>query len=306
MKDDVILITGGLGFIGSKLEERLKKEGYYNVYILDRQRINRPNYFRGDICDYINIRDIFDEINPDVVFHFAAMVSRKECEETPVMSIESNVNGTLNILEACNAYNSRIIYAGSSEEYGDAYTKIPDHTVDEDTKFGCPTSFYAMTKRMSEELIQYYATYKNITATTTRFCMLYGEGEIASDYRSAITRFIDAAINNKPLTVHRDTERSWCHIDDAIDALINVLKREQTFSNSYEVYNVGKEEPISAEDLANKIVKLCNSKSKINIIPVEDTIIPIKRSRFDKMKSTFGWEAKIDLDEGLQRIIKSL
>jgi nucleoside-diphosphate-sugar epimerase len=297
-----ILITGGLGFIGEHLERRLIRENH-DVYIMDKNRVPRPKYYRGDIVDYINMKEIFKQVKPDVVFHLAAMVSRKECEETPVMAIATNVNGTLNIVNLCMEYNARLIYAGSSEEYGDAYNEQNDFTVDENTPFGTPTSYYSMTKRMSDEIIQYNAKYNKLIATTTRFCMLYG-AESYSEYRSAITRFIYAAMDNDTIFVHADTERSWCYIDDAIDALILVLNRKQ--EESYEVFNVGMEEPITAVNLAKQIGTILKTKSEIKVVQVEPTIIPIKRANFDKAKKILNWEAKTSLYDGLYKTISDI
>jgi len=297
-----ILITGGLGFIGQKLEERLIEEGH-EVYIFDRTRISREKYYHGDIIDYFNIENTFEKVRPEIVFHFAAMVSRKECEEAPYMAIATNVDGTLNVVNLCVKYSSRLIYAGSSEEYGDAYCKENDYTVDENTPMGTPTSYYAMTKRMSDEIIQYNTKYGKLIATTVRFCMLYG-AESYSEYRSAITRFIFAALDGTPLMAHENTERSWCHINDAVDALILILNHKQ--ENCYEIYNIGREEPISAVDLAKLIVNITKSKSEIKIVPIEPTIVSIKRMKFKHIKNTLGWESKIPLKDGLRSTIEDI
>jgi len=297
-----ILITGGLGFVGKNLENRLIKEGH-DVYIFDFKRASREKYFHGDIIDYHNLKQAFKSVKPEVVFHLAAKISRKECEEAPYMSISTNVVGTLNVVDLCKEYSARLIYSGSSEEYGDAFNERNNYTVDEDTPIGIPTSYYAMTKRMSDEVIQYNATYNNLIATTVRFCMLYG-AEAESEYRSAITRFIYAAIRGNEIIAHKDTERSWCYIDDAIDAMILILNRKQ--EKNYELYNINNEEPISAIDLAKLIIKMTYSNSKIKVIPVEPTIIPIKRMGFKYMKSVFGWEPKVLLKDGLEITIQNI
>lgn len=297
-----ILITGGLGFVGRNLEKRLIREGH-EVYIFDFTRATRDKYYHGDIIDYHNIAQAFKNVKPEVVFHLAAKISRKECEEAPYMSIETNVVGTLNVVDLCKEYSSRLIYSGSSEEYGDAFNEANNYTVSEDTPIGIPTSYYAMTKRMSDEVIQYNAAYNKLIATTVRFCMLYG-AEDDSEYRSAVTRFIYKAMRGDEIVAHKDTERSWCHIDDAIDAMMLILNRKQ--EKSYELYNINNEEPVSAVDLAKLIIKLTKSKSKIKITPVEPTIIPIKRMGFERMKNVFGWEPKITLKKGLKMTIKDI
>lgn len=287
------MITGGLGFIGSNLKHILEKEGH-ETFIFDRIRFNGDNYIRGDITEYRSIEEAFEMARPDAVFHLAGMVSRKECEETPHLAIETNANGTLNICMLCNKFSSRLIYSGSSEEYGSVDWSKP---VSENTPLGEPTGIYSLTKRMADEIVQTYAHHKRLQATTMRLFMLYGPGEVPSDYRSALIRFFNWALNNKPLIVHKETERSWCHINDAAEAMKLILERKQ--AQPYEIFNIGKEEPTSTEELAKKIIKICDSHSDLKVIPVEKTIIPIKRASFKKAKDLLNWKAQIPLDQGL-------
>jgi UDP-glucose 4-epimerase len=289
-----VLITGGLGFIGSHLEKALIEKGEL-VYIMDRLRVKRKNYERGDICDYICMQDIFERVRPEVVYHLAGMVSRKECEETPQMAVQTNVTGTLNILNLCKKYDAKIIYAGSSEEYGTAFAD--GHKVTEEDQLGTPTSIYSMTKRMADELVEYYAAFKGVRAVRFRFFMFYGEGEPATEYRSAITRFIDAAKKGEKLFVHMGTERSWCHIDDGVTALVKAISLRNG------LFNIGRDEPIGTVSLARRIMLMTNSTSLMLIIEPGETIIPVKRASFEKAKKELGWEAKISLDEGLARLI---
>lgn len=293
-----ILITGGLGFIGSHLEPVLKKRGH-RVYIMDRVRTDRENYYRGDICDYSRMEHIFNEINPDLVIHLAAMVSRKESEETPYMAIQTNVDGTLNIVNLCIKHAARLIYAGSSEEYGVAFGR---GVVSEETPFGHPTSIYSMTKRMSDEIVQYYTTSEQLVATTCRFFMLYGPGEPATGYRSAMIRFIDAAKKGQDIVAHKGTMRQWCYIDDAVDAIVRIVDNHQ--DDYYEVYNIGREERISAEVLARLVKRLTRSKSKIVLTEPEETIIPVKLASFDKIYNELGWKAKTSIEEGMMKVIE--
>lgn len=304
-----ILISGGLGFIGSHLTPTLSERGY-EVTVFDRVRLSRPRYIRGDICDYLSLERCFDEVQPDVVVHLAAMVSRRECEETPSLAIQTNAEGTLNVANLCLKHGARLIYSGSSEEFGTAL--YGGAVVDEQTPFGEPTSIYSMTKRMAEEIIQYFSLFKGLTATTMRIFMLYGPGEEPSDYRSAIVRFIYWALKGEPLTVHRGTERSWCYIDDAVEAIKLIVERSQ--ADPYEVFNIGKDDPISTEDLANKIREVCSCSpfklnsppSKLIMTDPEPTVIPVKRASFKKAKQVLGWEAKTALSYGLKQVAESL
>lgn len=145
---------------------------------------------------------------------------------------------------------------------------------------------------------------KGLIATTTRFFMLYGPGESPSDYRSAVVRFIDAAMKGEPLRVHAGTKRQWCHIDDAVRLLVQIVERKQMFN--YEVYNVGNSIQVPTIDLAREIVMLVGSTSKILDVPVEKTIIPVKLASFEKMKEVFGWTAQRSLHRGLKEVYQDI
>lgn len=294
-----ILITGGLGFIGSNLSKKLSANGY-EIHVFDRRRVNKERYYRGDLNDYYSLENAFENAKPQVVIHLGAMVSRKESEETPDMAIATNASGTFHVCSLSLKYGSRLIYAGSSEEYGTALQS--NIVVDESVPFGEPTSIYSMTKRMAEEIAQYFAHFKGLKATTMRLFMLYGPGEEPTDYRSAIARFTYNALTNRPLLVHANTERAWCHIDDAVDVMKLVVDRQQ--SSNYEVFNIGKDEPILTELLAKKIVELSDSLSNMVKIPIEATVIPVKRASFKKAKDLLGWEAKVPIENGLIGVIE--
>ena len=292
-----ILMTGGLGFIGSHLARRLEKEGH-DIHIFDRDRVSMPRYYRGDLNDYYSLENAFQQTGPQLVVHLGGMVSRKECEETPDMAIATNAGGTLHVCTLALRHKARLIYSGSSEEYGAALTSgIP---VTEETPFGEPTGIYSMTKRMAEEVVQYYAHFKGLQATTVRFFMLYGPGEPPTDYRSALIRFTCNALLHRPLTVHKGTERSWCYIDDATEAIRRIVNRAQ--GHAYEVFNIGREDPIATELLAEKIVRICRSRSLMKKVSVEATVNPIKRASFQKARTVLGWKASTPIDKGLQQV----
>jgi len=305
-----VLVTGGAGFVGSHLTKQLCDKADTTVFDKERevQIDERAKYIRGDITDYLSLARAFEQTKPDLVFHLAGMVSRKECEETPLLAFQTNMMGAYNICELCVRHNARVIYAGSSEEYGHGFRGgIWGRTtcVDESTDFGAATGIYSLTKRFADEVIQHFAAQKGLTATATRLFMLYGPGEPANEYRSAVIRFIDYAMKDEPLPVHPDTSRAWCYVDDAIEALMLLAKHKQ--AEPYELYNIGKgvgqDSPIETTELAALIIELVGSKSVVTLTKPDRTIIEHKYADFTKIRRVLGWEAKTPLKVGLTKVI---
>lgn len=295
-----ILILGGAGFVGTNLRRRLSRK--HEVVIFDKERTNPVEddceYIRGDIADYISIHDAIYSVDPNCVFHLAGMVSRLECEETPTLAIQTNVQGAYNVGRICSDLGSRLMYAGSSEEYGSKYS---EGRITEDTPFGPATGMYSLTKRVAEEMLQHFSCVHGLETTIMRYFMLYGPGEPFNEYRSAISRFVNLAIRNKPLPVHPGTSRSWCYIQDAVDAMELLLERPQ--KETCEVFNIGRHDPIETLALAQQIIHLTGSESEIVQTQPGPTVIPNKQADFSKILREVGWEAKIPLTLGLEKTI---
>lgn len=299
-----VMVTGGAGFIGTHLRKRLKHSGD-DVLIFDRERVDSASkygglYVRGDVTDYLSLSRAFKSFEPDVVVHLAGMVSRKECEETPQNALMTNALGTQNVCYLALEHGARVVYAGSSEEYGHSFNS--KKRVTETTPLGAATGIYSLTKRMADEIVHHFASKRGLKATTLRFFMLYGPGEPFNEYRSAMVRFINQAIRGEPLTVHKDTSRSWCYVYDAVQAIYLILNRDQR--RNYEVFNIGRHEPIETIDLAHLIVQMTNSQSQIIEVQPESTIIAHKNASFRKIRDAVDWESRISLDLGLKMTIR--
>lgn len=293
-----ILILGGAGVIGRHLVKALRRQNKYEVWVFDRVRKTEENYIHGDIVDYYSISKAFEEVQPQIVVHLAGMVSRWECEETPILAIQTNITGMFNVCALSLRYGARLLYSGTSEEYGSEFEG--GNVVTEETPLGAATNVYCLTKRNADEMVHYFAHAKGLIATTMRFFMFYGIDDELTDYRCAITRFVHDALLNKTLQVHEGTERSWCYMPDAIEAIQKIIEREQ--KDNYEIFNIGKDDPITTESLANVIVSMLNNGA-IKLIPPEATITPVKRGSFENAKRELGWEALTSLDVGLNNVI---
>lgn len=294
-----IFVLGGAGVIGRHLVKALRKQNDYEVYVFDRVRKTEQNYIRGDIVDHYSISKAFMEVQPNLVVHLAGMVSRWECEETPQLAIQTNIQGMYNVCSLSLQYGARLLYSGTSEEYGSEFEG--GAIVNEETPLGAATNVYCLTKRNADEMVHYFAHAKGLTATTMRFFMFYGIDDELTDYRCAITRFVHDALLNKTLLVHEGTERGWCYMPDAIKAIQKIIERTQ--KERYEIFNIGKEEPISTVALADEIILKVDA-GVVEMIPPEATITSIKRGSFAKAKRELGWEATTSLNEGLDEVIK--
>ena len=292
-------MIGSEGTIGSRLVEKLREKGY-QVWGCDIIRKKAPNYTMADITHYETLERIFADIQPKIVFHLAAEVSRETCEHWPTVSVETNVMGTLNVLLLCTKYSARVVYSGTSEEYGDAFQY---GKVDEDTPIGNPQGIYALTKYMAETLVEFFHRTRGLSGIVVRLFMCYGR-EKPTGYRSAVTQFIESARLGETIFVHKGTKRQWSYIDDTVEGLIKAAQYRLDDHGCYETFLLGRSETWEMIDIAKKIRSIVNSKSRIEEIDVPKGITPVKLANFDKSKRLLNWEAKITFDKGIRMEIE--
>jgi len=296
-----ILITGGLGVIGSYLSKEIQKRGYHTV-INDLKILKKENYRRGDITQYAEMSRIFDEFNVDTVFHLAGEVGRENGEEFPRRCVDINVSGTINLIQLCMKYKTKLIFASTSEVYGKLAGKMR-LTEDLIEKYvPLLTNCYAISKLQAEQYFQHFTKYYGLKAASVRFFMCYGEGEYPNPYRSAMCNFIYNILNNKPINVHRNTSRSWCYISDIVDGLIKVMTKNNY--SKYEAYNIGSDDLQRMEGVAKLICKLANKPTNlIRYSSYNYLVTPIKDASFEKAKKKLGFKSKISLEKGIKNTI---
>lgn len=293
-----ILVIGSEGTIGMQLVPSLKREPGVTVRRCDRIRLKAEDYIMADITHYETLEPAFNP-KPDIVFHLAGEVSRETAEHWPNIAVENNILGTLNVIRLCLSNSSKLVFAGTSEEYGGLF--LNGTTVTEEMRPKDQQGIYGLTKWLAEELIEYYHRRYRLNAIIPRIFMCYGPGEYPNPYRSAITRFIEWARRGEPLYVHKGGERSWCYVDDTIAGLIAASKyNKKTFG----IFNIGNDEPISMEAVAKEIVRLADSKSKIVLEDPPPGITLVKRASFKKAEETLGWKAQVSFAEGLKRTVE--
>ena len=286
-----ILITGGAGFIGSTLADKLIENNkitvidnfndYYNPQIKENniKNISRfANYklYRADICNRDIVEKIFKENKMDVVVHIAARAGVRPSLEIPVEYIKSNIEGTVQILEMMRKYNvPKLVFASSSSVYGNCKEQI----FSEDLKVTEPISVYAATKSACEQLIYTYSNLYNIKSLCLRFFTVYGPRQRPD---LAINKFISLISQNKPIPVFGDgkTLRDYTYIDDIISGIISAIEYDKS---NYEIINLGGGEPISLNKMIETIEQVLGKTAIIERLPmqpgdVEKTVCDLRKA----------------------------
>lgn len=290
-----ILVIGSEGTIGTVLVARLAELGH-EVWRTDRVKMKAENYIPSDITRHETLSAAFEKAKPELVFHLAGEVSREICEHWPTVAAEANVLGTMNVALLCLDHNARVVYAGSSEEYGDAFRGGP---VTEHTVPGSPQGIYALTKWMAEEVLVYWHRTRGLSVVTTRLFMCYGQ-ERPTAYRSAISQFIYRSRKGEDLIVHRGGKRQWCYITDIVEGMIaSALYRWG--DSIYEVFLLGREETVEMEDVAKEIIDILGSTSHIRLVDPPQGVTPVKEGIFKKALHLLGWQATVPFGDGLRR-----
>lgn len=312
-----ILITGGAGFIGSHLTERLLNEGHEVVCIDDLSTgsvdniaaIRKHPRYRFHAETIFN-RPLTSELvdAADVVFHLAAAVGVKRIVDYPVQTIETNVRGSEIVLEAASKKNKRTFIASTSEVYGKS-TKIPFSETD-DLVLGSTYNSrwaYACSKAIDEFLALAYFRERKLPVTIVRFFNTVGPRQTGR-YGMVVPTFVRQALLNEPVTVYGDGRQSRCfgHVFDVVDGLLSLLGCDRAPG---EIFNLGNTEEVTIEDLAKKVIAACNSKSDIVHIPYTDAYGPGFEDMFrrvpdiTKANSWVGFTPKRSLDTIIASVV---
>lgn len=310
------LITGGAGFIGSHLAHSLASSGH-SVKIIDDLSTgslenlagNKKNisFSEGSILDRDKIDDLVSKC--DQIVHLAAALGVFTIVNKPLQSLITNLQGTEIILDTAKRYTKPILIASTSEIYG-KNTKVPLNEED-DRIIGHPLKSrwsYSEAKAVDESLGYFYYLENKLPVRIVRFFNTVGPRQIGH-YGMVVPRFVSSALKNEPLQVYGsgDQIRCFCHIDDAIRALLLVMKSGQAIG---QVFNVGNNQPISIIDLAKKIIEITGSKSEIQKIPYSqaypDGFEDMQRRVPDisKINKVLGWSPKISLDQIIMDIVQ--
>lgn len=292
-----IVITGGAGFIGHNVANVLNKN--HDVTVFDsKQPVSKDlKFVKGNINDFKTIKNSLK--NYDVLIHLAASLGVINTEENPVSTLDTNIIGTKNVLEACRLNNiKKIIFSSSSETYGEPI-KTPIEEIDPPI----PITMYGISKLAAEEYIKAYSKTFGLRFTIFRLFNVYGDQQATA---WVVPEFVSRAIQNKDIIIHGDGTqiRAFSHVTDVARAFSLALNK-----GNGEIINIGNnKEPISIKDLAHKIVHLANSKSSIKFIPFKESKrnrneIMVRIPSIQKAKKLLGYQPTVTLDEGLERVI---
>jgi nucleoside-diphosphate-sugar epimerase len=280
-----VLVTGAAGFIGSHLCPELEKS--YEVVPIDR--------VNGDLRRQSVVDNLLDLHRPDVVVHLAAKVGRLFGEDSPALTVLDNAGMTALVAKSCGERRIRLVYASTSEVYGDG----AESTWEETAAMNLPHNLYGLSKRWGEEVCHLYAPEGLVIL---RFSMPYGPGLPAGRGRAALVNFLHQAMNREPLTVHKDSERSWCWIGDTVRGVRMILE-----SGESGAWNVGRDDnacPMrSVAEMACDLVAAPHSLIQEVDAPSRQTVV--KRLSTAKLRS-LGWKPEVELPEGMRRTLEEL
>ncbi len=291
------MVTGGAGFIGTNLIKRLIKDGHDVISIdnystgLKKNKQNGCKYYRADVRDNFWDLSLTDQCEVscgceieevDVIFHLAALARIQPSLKNPKSAMESNFNGTLNVLEYARKNDTPVIYAGSSSKHHGLY--------------GSP---YAWSKYGGEELCKLYSEVYDLNTTICRFYNVYGPNQLEDgDYSTVIGIFERQYRNNEPLTITADGEqrRDFTHVNDIVDGLIKCSEHQF----KAEFFELGSGVNFSI----NEVARMFGKNYPIKYIPARKGEYDMTLCDYSKVTEILGWTPKYNLEEYVKEVIK--
>lgn len=309
-----LLITGGAGFIGSHLVDRLLKTDVEHVAVVDdfndfyspsikrdniREHLNDSRYtlFEADIRDRAALQQVFETNNFDCVVHLAARAGVRPSLSEPQLYTETNVNGTLNLLELARQHDiKQFVFGSSSSVYG-INAKVP---FSEDDPIRQPISPYAATKGAGELLCHTYSHLYGLRCICLRFFTVYGPRQRPD---LAIHKFAKLITENKPIPVFGDgtTRRDYTYIEDIIDGVIAATKYDKS---NYEVINLGESRTVELKELISLLENELDTHATIDRQPPQPGDVPQTFADISKARALLGYAPKTQIEEGLHRFVE--
>ena len=319
IKGKNILVTGGAGFIGSHLAEKLLNQGE-EVFVVDdlstgsldnikHLKDNKSFHFtEGSVLDESLMAELISQA--DEIYHLAAAVGVKTVIEKPLDSLLNNLRGAEIVFEAATSKLIPVLFASTSEVYG-KNENIPFQE-DSDRVYGSAYNTrwgYGMSKGVDEFLALAYFREKKLPVTIVRLFNVIGPRQ-SEAYGMVVPRFIKQALTGEPLTVYGDGHQTRCfaNVKDVVQGLVDLTKNKEAFG---QIFNLGSDEEIAIKELAQKVKALTGSKSEIVFVPYSEVYGPgfedmlYRKPDLSKIKQAIDYQPKLSLEETLKQIIDS-
>lgn len=318
-----ILVTGGAGFIGSHLSERLLKEGnkvlvidnfnnYYDPAIKRNNveevkkncvenNISLENYkvFEGDIRDNEFLKEVFSN-KIDSIMHLAAMAGVRPSIENPSLYYDVNITGTVNLLERCRETGVKeFVFASSSSVYGNN-EKVPFAEID---RVDNPISPYAATKKSGELLCHTYHHLFDMNIACLRFFTVYGPRQRPD---LAINKFTSLILEDKEIPFYGDgtTSRDYTFVEDIVTGIVRSINYVNTDKKIFEIFNIGGDKTISLMEMVETIEEVLGKKAKLNRLPMQPGDVNRTCADITYAKKTIGYNPQTTFKEGIKKFIE--
>ena len=300
-----IVITGGSGFVGSYLCEKLINDGH-KIIVIDNlltgstENINNLldnenfSFIEHDVQDHIEIED-----KVDYVLHFASAASPKAYTEHPVNTLKAGSVGTINTLGLAKKHKAEYLLASTSEVYGDPLISPQNEEYWGNVNPNGERSMYDEAKRFAEAAVATYSRSYGLKTKIVRIFNTYGPRMQLNDGR-VVTNFIVQALRNENITIYGDgtQTRSFSYVEDTVAGIISLMN-----STEYDVFNIGNPNEMTVGKLAEKIIELTDSTSEIKYLELPNDDPKQRKPDITKAKTKLNWEPKVNLDEGLAKTI---
>lgn len=293
-----ILVTGGLGAVGSPLTEELEERGH-DVWVADLPWNERNRYYRVDVSQYRQLERIFENSSFDYVYHLGAEFGRKNGEDFFETMWQSNAVGTKNILRLQQEHDFRLVFSSSSEVYGD-YDGVMEESVPHDKPVR-QLNDYAISKWVNEMQILNAADRHGTESVRVRLFNTYGPGEKYSEYRSVVAKFCYRALHDEPYHVYDDHHRSFTYIGDTVNTLANIVDNY----NPGEVYNIASTDYRNIKELSDLLLDyLDKDDSLVEYRGREKHNTLNKKASIERAKRDLNHDPSTTLEEGIPKTIE--
>ena len=308
-----ILVTGGAGFIGSHLVDRLLSESHWQVTVVDdfndfyepaikhvniAAHLSNPNFklVEADIRDYDGLSRAFDQTEFDCIVHLAARAGVRPSLTEPRLYVETNINGTVNLLELARAHGiKQFVFGSSSSVYGEN-EKVP---FSEDDPIFRPISPYAATKAAGELICHTYSHLHDMRIVCLRFFTVYGARQRPD---LAIHKFAKLISSGKPIPVFGDgaTRRDYTYIDDIISGVRAAIDYDQS---NYEVMNLGESRTVELRELISLLENALGKRAKIDRQPTQPGDVSQTFADITKARRLLGYNPQTQIEEGIKKFV---